>query len=1355
MDPPPHKSSFRTMTKRRNNKNNNSTTQCWTPPVNQTVKNVDYSYCLLPSCDPALSGRSKPVGLYNSSQLAQHLRGHHQPEDLDRFKTIVKHLEQHPSSAHQKVNLLQTGLWLNSLRECPYCEKCFVSLARHQCESINRPMRTTIPEQCNNLVRRLSEERRLSPPDSPASTATEPLFDCERCEPIFRQAEEKQEREDNIPSITETAPPASTDPQPSLAITTRAAIASTVSDKITTTFHDSLHSINQAHSSYITHSILLNPNTNPTFTSSIRQLQSHHLTIHPNLDPTLPTAFDIANHPHLYRKVPYQAILKWRSLAATLFRQYSNASVLNNSKCKTESLIRLLSLPAMALVQAYRGGKKNRRKQVEVLNTRMNNLQLELGHNNPTAFFSSSTVTNVLQDPTMISQRQQIINATSANAVCDQLTRNAQRAKRYIADGYLGRASRALIASSGDNTLTEQETINRLKELHPQRASSTLPPQPPTTTTCIIDPADPAFLKLVKESANGSAPGLSGWTGEMLAALIEEPDCMKGLALLVSDITNGDLPPESKPYLLSSRLVTLPKPNSDIRPIAVGEMFYRLAAMRAQSLVTSTAAGLLQPIQFGVAISDGCGIAVHTIQHALEQTNFPVAALAVDFRNAFNERSRADVLSALYKEQQLESVWKICNFAYSEPSLLWIRDRATGLLRLEPDLSSSEGVRQGDPIALLLFCLAMKDIYSTALQQGVSSNSDSSAPVHAVAIADDFTVLGKPEALIRVYLALERLAAEGGLHVQPNKSQFIYFHQQRQPLSTEVQEFIQQRGIVLQETSTVLLGAPIGRSSTDIEEQVENLVSEQCEFFNAILHPDISNQEAFLLLRVCGVPRLNYLLRTVRPRAIQKAVGRYDEQMFKGAFKKLNIFVPDSEKKKERRLKKRLALPVKAGGFGLTPSRERTNIAWFSSITNTLQHNGSYWQSFFDRYPNYFLALGGSQSSSSTDNFALLEQLQDSLRKIRSQTQSEGGKLNLPRTIEEFPSYISNGRWQQHGGDESSNNNNNNPSSSSSSSSTSHRRHQSISNNVNGKSLQHQLSEAAVKQNINALRVEAEATNDKFEIALLNSTSVKDAGRWLTVVPSQPEFELRNPHFETAAKIRLGIKPADTLLTFPNRCPLCHRPTHIDDVLHCLSCIAFRRNSITFRHDLVVSAINSYAHRSCITTEVEPRRLSIDSRKKPDLKLFIDNTVTLADITVRHPTAVSHLSTSASAPLATLKAAEREKTRKYCQMAKENNAKFIPFAVETYGAIGDGARELIRLIANAAYNSSAVYSAKTIEQGLLSAVAIAVQRGNAIVINEAMRTYHNGALNNFSINPVLADIAAAAWNHGNSAGVAA
>ena len=101
--------------------------------------------------------------------------------------------------------------------------------------------------------------------------------------------------------------------------------------------------------------------------------------------------------------------------------------------------------------------------------------------------------------------------------------------------------------------------------------------------------------------ANGSAPAGSGWTGDLLNALVDDCDCLAGIASLVKDIINGSLPDACRPLFLSSILVGAKKSSGGIRPIAMGEAFYKLAGLYCLSLVRTDAPGIFEPIQYALS----------------------------------------------------------------------------------------------------------------------------------------------------------------------------------------------------------------------------------------------------------------------------------------------------------------------------------------------------------------------------------------------------------------------------------------------------------------------------------------------------------------------------------------------------------------------------------------------------------------------------------------------------------------------------------------------------------------------------------------------------------------------------------
>ena len=149
-------------------------------------------------------------------------------------------------------------------------------------------------------------------------------------------------------------------------------------------------------------------------------------------------------------------------------------------------------------------------------------------------------------------------------------------------------------------------------------------------------------------------------------------------------------------------------------------------------------------------------------------------------KNAFNTISRRIVLESLYAQPTLNTLWRLADFAYSHPSDLLIRN---GDGKLYPGITSSQGVRQGDPLSSLLFALAIQPVYEAVVNEHVN--------LQASAILDDITLVGAPDELVCAYETLTREALKIGLHIQPNKCQFIYFHDQLSPLPSTNMELPQ------------------------------------------------------------------------------------------------------------------------------------------------------------------------------------------------------------------------------------------------------------------------------------------------------------------------------------------------------------------------------------------------------------------------------------------------------------------------------------------------------------------------------------------------------------------------------------
>jgi len=188
-------------------------------------------------------------------------------------------------------------------------------------------------------------------------------------------------------------------------------------------------------------------------------------------------------------------------------------------------------------------------------------------------------------------------------------------------------------------------------------------------------------------------------------------------------IRQGTAP--GRELLCASRLIPFEKPEGGIRPIAVGDMLYRIA--QKAILSTSFRPEMLLPNQLGVNSAGGVEPAIFILNEAIQGPNKngyqKIASL--DLTNAFNTIQRSAIAAAISK--YAPQILRATKWAYNNPSIL-VTDKGS-------IIASSEGVRQGDPIAPLLFSLTIRPLLERIQEELPQAT--------LVAYLDDIYILNK------------------------------------------------------------------------------------------------------------------------------------------------------------------------------------------------------------------------------------------------------------------------------------------------------------------------------------------------------------------------------------------------------------------------------------------------------------------------------------------------------------------------------------------------------------------------------------------------------------------------------------
>ncbi|KAL0218360.1 hypothetical protein P9112_004013 [Eukaryota sp. TZLM1-RC] len=274
------------------------------------------------------------------------------------------------------------------------------------------------------------------------------------------------------------------------------------------------------------------------------------------------------------------------------------------------------------------------------------------------------------------------------------------------------------------------DTLEKLQKLHPQENFKCSKPDVcPFWIENLITAIE--VLKAIQKLPKGKAAGPFGISFDLLKiACSSVPEIGDDLAhyfqqLIVSKI---NLPFE----LLAARLIASVKPGNGIkpdgiRPIAVGESLSRLLASIVFDRVKDKASTFLNPHQFGIKTIDGASVAAiasDTFFNA-EENNF---IFNLDFKNAFNSVKR-------------EAIFEVIRSDFPELSSFFYHfyGKESDLIFNSFGLKSSSGVKQGDPLGPLLFCLAIHKTLNIIKQKYPS--------IKIVAYMDDISLIGSSDLL--------------------------------------------------------------------------------------------------------------------------------------------------------------------------------------------------------------------------------------------------------------------------------------------------------------------------------------------------------------------------------------------------------------------------------------------------------------------------------------------------------------------------------------------------------------------------------------------------------------------------------
>jgi hypothetical protein len=799
----------------------------------------------------------------------------------------------------------------------------------------------------------------------------------------------------------------------------------------------------------------------------------------------------------------------------------------------------------------------------------------------------------------------------------------------------------------------------------------------PDNRPYVID-TDLDKLKLaLRKLDNGSAPGLSGWTGSLLRAISRNQSCLEGLACIVQDICNGVFVGATRQRLLRSRLIPIPKKSGSVRPIAIGECLYRLAALYSLSLLDLSRC--CPTIQLGVGQRGGSERAVHLIRAALELHGDTAVAITTDWSNAFNARSRAQIVSAFLNSAACFSSHRLFHWAYREPSELCVfGDDGTVVERLH----SAQGVRQGDPLASLAFCLSVQRIYERCAKAATST---------CVAICDDFTIVGEYDNAIACFEEMKRACDEERFPLNRADGKC-------QMLVPAVHPFVVNSDLVelqlVKTTRLSVLGSVISFDPevTAVRDWLDKeIVLKNEDFFQRLSTAAIPLQAALNILSTCGVPRSTYRLRTLGIRPAVKAAEEFDKLVDKCLERLLDI--PLTSPAFSSVARQQLSLPLNHAGVGAKRSQLSLPSACLASRCLAIPD-----------ILGAFSALGLALPA--PDHLdEVLQLLTDEMPRFTMSIREAHKRLTKShqhhlltdfftakdlRGFTEFPSHVASLFLA----------------------------FQDV------ESVPHRLQAifdcAPAAEEMKALCQDL----PKADLARLLSAKHRLSGlAFRADIPDQ-RCQLSDQDFRLAIRLRLGLHLSREAES--GTCPFCKDKVSLAaDPGHPIDCIAFRAEHQRIRHNRLVNLIASVARQDAGCDVQAEVRISSETRHRPDLFIVTyDGRSFWSDVQVTRPDSVSNRHHAATKQCHAADDAARGKVARYAEhvAAHGGNLDILPLCFETFGAPSESAVKVFELLGKSAEaGGSASNCFSSFGHLLETAVAVCLQRGNAQVISAYLK----------------------------------
>jgi len=742
----------------------------------------------------------------------------------------------------------------------------------------------------------------------------------------------------------------------------------------------------------------------------------------------------------------------------------------------------------------------------------------------------------------------------------------------------------------------------------------------------------------------------------------------KALTLFLEDIANGTIPKRIIDILSISVLIPLEKRGGGVRPIAMGDVFRKLAGKQILQVESRSLCRIFGNIQLGVGAKLGIERIVNSVQISSD-LNPTFDILCLDFKNAFNSIDRIHIRNQLISHfPQLVAMFDSFYIKTQSP-LVIPSGCSTDSSRF---ISSCQGVQQGDTLGPLLFALGLQPIL-LGIKEILDKHNVPNAISLVAAYLDDITLVAPSSVCIEIVEFVKESGYMIGLELRPQKST-VYLGQVNTPEGYLSAGFPIE-SILPKESGFRLLGSPVGSPEFILNwlvQYIEDEIIPTAKRINDILDPQI--QFSFILYILQN--KMNHLFRTVNPMIFNRAtnIGSTDslcdriESIVKLLFHQ--VIQVDLTYLDWNQVK----IPISNGGFGLADCHDTIYAAFMGSFLSTYP----YMKQLFSKDNIWKCSMGQMFNNSSSYVNSLSSQTHEFLTLLNPRhdyhklPQKFISKVIANVRVDEFIKY-----------DRSSDRNN--------------KYHLTRLGSIADSSSGHFLSAGA--------REAVRMTPDQFRYCL--------------------QFRLGKEFKNFPADAKCSCKHRKPLGGFGEHCLGCAKFGFVQSRHNAIRDLLIELASYGRFRSVVSEPAYIFLEPSTDSTLDDRKRPDILIRGVPIFKSVNDKNYhdVLIDVTVVHPASASYMDKfkTYSNPGVLSNVKYEQKMKKYNDKATMLGFRFIPFVVETFGRIHPTSLQFFqRLVTRASMNLDIEYS--VLYNYYVRRLLVTVQRANAsLVLSFAQR----------------------------------